>query len=97
MNSNGSYRRDSDGNVIITRLNEQMLQDIAKAGKGVYVNGIDDISKVTSLLEDLEKNDFDETVFNSFESRYQYPLVAALLCLLAEVTIFMRRKKKRKK
>ena len=97
MNSNGSYRRDSDGNVIITRLNEQMLRDIAKAGKGVYVNGIDDIGKVTSLLEDLEKNDFDETLFNSFESRYQYPLAAGLLCLLAEVTIFERRKKKRKK
>lgn len=93
---NGSYRRDSEGNVIITRLNEQMLRDIASAGKGVFVNGIDDIGKVTSLLEDLEKNDFDETLFNSFESRFQYPLAAALLCLLADVTIFARRKKNRK-
>ena len=31
------YRRDRDGNVIVTRLNEQMCQEIAKAGNGIYV------------------------------------------------------------
>ena len=96
INGKGSYRRDNDGNVVITRLNEQMLTDIAKAGKGVYVNGVGDIDKVTSLLEGLEKNEFDEAVFNSYESRYQYPLTAGLLCLLAEVLIFERRKVSRK-
>lgn len=95
MNSNGTFRRDNEGNVVITRLNEQMLKDIAEAGKGVYVNGIGDIDKVYSLLENLEKNDFDEAVFNSFESRFQYPLAAGLLCLLAEVIIFERKNKKR--
>ena len=95
MNGNGTYQRDNEGNVVITHLNEQMLRDIAKAGKGVYVNGGDDIEEVTSLLETLEKNDFDETVFSSYESRYQYPLAAGLLCLLAEVMIFERRKKKK--
>lgn len=91
---NGSFRRDSEGNVIITKLNEQMLKDIAEAGKGVYVNGNNGIDDITTLLEDLEKNDFDEAVFNTYESRYQYPLLAGLLCLLAEVIIFERRNKK---
>ena len=31
------YRRDKDGNVIVTRLNEQMCQEIAKAGNGMYI------------------------------------------------------------
>ena len=92
--NNGSFRRDREGNVIITKLNEEMLKDIAKAGKGVYVNGSNSIDDITALLEDLEKNEFDEAVFNSYKSRYQYPLVAGLLCLLAEVLIFERRNKK---
>ncbi len=88
------YRRDREGNVIITRLNEQMLREIAHAGKGVYVNGSGSVSDITNMLESLEKNDFDEAIFNSFESRYQYPLVAGLFLLLAEVFIFERRNKK---
>ena len=31
------YRRDREGNVIVTRLNEQMCQEIAQAGNGIYV------------------------------------------------------------
>ena len=31
------FRRDKDGNVVVTRLNEQMCQEIAKAGNGIYV------------------------------------------------------------
>ena len=95
INSSGTYRRDNEGNVVITRLNEQMLRDIAEAGKGVYVNGVGDIDEVTTLLENLEKNDFDEAVFNSFESGYPYPLAAGLVLLLTEVLIFERRNKKR--
>ena len=30
------YRRDREGNVIVTRLNEQMCQEIAQAGNGIY-------------------------------------------------------------
>ena len=32
-----NFRRDKDGNVIVTRLNEQMCQEIAKAGNGMYI------------------------------------------------------------
>lgn len=92
--NNGTYLRDHNGNIITTRLNEQMMKDISNAGKGAYVNGSNGIKDVTSLLESLEKNDFDEQIFNSFESRYQYPLAAGLLCLLIELLIFERRNKK---
>lgn len=91
---NGGLLRDNDGNIVVTQLNEKMLKEIAEAGKGVYVNGSNGIDDILNLLEKLEKNEFDESVFNSFESRYQYPLVAGLLCLLAEVFIFERRNKK---
>ena len=34
------YRRDREGNVIVTRLNEAMCQEIAKEGKGIYVRAV---------------------------------------------------------
>ena len=90
------YKRDREGNVIMTRLNEQMLRDIAEAGKGVYVRADNsgNLSEIKSMIENLEKKDFEEATFSAYESRYQYPLVAGLLCLLAEVLIFERRNKK---
>jgi Ca-activated chloride channel family protein len=91
------YKRDNSGNTVTTHLDEATLTAIAHAGKGIYVranninSGIQDIVK---LIEGLEKDSFGETLFSEYESRYQYPLAAALLCLIAELLIFERRNKK---
>ena len=92
-----NYKRNRDGSIIMSHLNEQMLRDIASAGNGVYVrasnagSGLGDIQKV---IESLEKEDYDEAVFSAYESQYMYPLTAGLLCLLAEVLVFERRNRK---
>lgn len=91
------YKRDRDGNVIMTHLNEQMLREVADAGKGVYVragNVNSGLSDIVNLVENLEKEEFGEAQFAAYESRYMYPLVAALLCFLAEVLLFERRNRK---
>ena len=33
-----NFRRDKDGNVVVTKLNEQMCQEVASAGNGVYMH-----------------------------------------------------------
>lgn len=43
------YRRDREGNVIVTRLNEAMCQEIAKDGKGIYVR-VDNSNSAQKLL-----------------------------------------------
>ncbi|MCR5444893.1 MAG: VWA domain-containing protein [Bacteroidales bacterium] len=94
--SNG-YKRDRDGNVIMTHLNEQMLREVADAGKGVYVragNVNSGLSDIVNLVENLDKEEFDEAQFAAYESKYMYPLVAALICLVAEVLLFERRNRK---
>ena len=88
-----NYKRDREGNVIMTHLNEQMLRDVASAGNGVYVHagnvnsGLDDI---VSLIQGLDKEEYGEAQVAAYESRYMYPLVAALVLLLAELLIFER-------
>ena len=81
----------------MTHLNEQMLRDIASAGDGVYVrasNAGSGLSDITKVIENLDKTDYDEAVFSAYESRYMYPLVAGLVCLVAELLLFERRNRK---
>ena len=91
------YKRDRSGNVVMTHLNEQMLRDIAAAGNGVYVHAAhagSNLGDITKLISNLDKEEYSEAVFASYESRYMYPLAAALLCFLAEIIIFERRNRK---
>lgn len=92
-----NYKRERGGSIIMTHLNEQMMRDIANAGNGVYVrassagSGLSDITKV---IENLEKDDYDEAIFTSYESQYMYPLAAGILCLVAELLVFERRNRR---
>lgn len=91
------YKRDNQGNTVTTHLDEATLTAIAHAGKGVYVraNNINSgVQEIVRLIENLEKENYGETMFSEYESRYQYPLAAALVCLLAELFVFERRNKK---
>ncbi len=92
-----SYKRDRGGSIIMTRLNEEMMRQIADAGNGVYVrasNAGSGIGEITNVIEGLEKEDYGEAVFSAYESRFQYPLTAAIVCLLASVLLFERRNRK---
>lgn len=88
------WRRDIDGNIVTTRLNEDMLREIAKAGNGIYANAdkgnaaIDDLVK---QLSKLESQKFGAAQFSSFKSQYQYPLAAGLLLIFLELFIFERK------
>lgn len=92
-----NYKRDRGGSIIMTRLNEQMLREVADAGNGVYVrasNAGSGLSEITNLIANLEKEEFGEAQFSAYESRFMYPLAAGLACLLAEVLLFERRNRK---
>lgn len=92
-----NYKRDHEGNVIMTHLNEQMLKEIASAGNGVYAranNAGSGLGDITSLIEALEKEELDETLFSTYESRFIYPLAAGILCLLAEIMFYERKNRK---
>jgi Ca-activated chloride channel family protein len=92
-----TYKRDRGGSIIMTHLNEQMLRQIADAGNGVYTRASaasGGLGEIVNLINSLEKEDYGEAQVSAFESRYQYPLVAALICLLAELMLFERSNRK---
>ena len=92
-----NYKRDANGSIIMSSLNEQMLREIADAGNGAYVRASSvstGLGDITRIIESLEKEDYGEAEIGAYESRYQYPLFAGLLCLLAELMLFERRNRK---
>lgn len=92
-----NYKRERGGSIVMTHLNETMLEQIASAGNGVYTRASSagsGLGEITGLINSLEKEEYGEAELSAFESRYQYPLWAGLICLLAELLIFERRNRK---
>ena len=88
------FRRDKDGNVIVTRLNEQMCQEIAKAGNGIYVR-VDNTNRAEKALNaeiaKLAKADVETQIFTEFDEQFQVLAWLALILLAAEVMLLNRR------
>ncbi len=90
------YKKDRQGSTIVTKLNESMLQQIASAGKGVYVRANNTRSGLRTVFEEinkLEKTEFESKMFSDYEDRFQYFLAVSLILLFIELLIFERKSK----
>jgi len=88
------YKKDASGITVITRLNEPMLQDIAKAGKGLFVranNSQSGVQEVFDQINKLEKAEYNEAFFSDYEDRFQVFVLAALILILCETLIASRK------
>ncbi|MFZ4456038.1 MAG: vWA domain-containing protein [Bacteroidales bacterium] len=90
----GNFRKDETGNVVITKLNEEMCQQIASAGKGIYVradntNGA--LKAIESELGKLKKSDVESTIYSEYNEQFQSIAWIVLLLLIAEFVILERK------
>ncbi|UJH90263.1 VWA domain-containing protein [Antarcticibacterium sp. 1MA-6-2] len=89
-----SYKKDQNGETVITRLNEETLSDIAAASKGEYINGnvtAEVTEKMTEFLQDLDKTQFDDRQFAEYQSQFQWFLGLAIILLLVDVFLLERK------
>jgi Ca-activated chloride channel homolog len=89
------YRKDPSGQVVISCLDERSLAEIASQTGGRYfrqTNSEDEIETLYSDISGLEKKEMESRLFQNLEDQFQYPLGAAVLCLLAGLWIGERRK-----
>jgi tetratricopeptide (TPR) repeat protein len=92
----GDYKRDGSGSIVLTKLDDSMLQQIAAATGGSYrraSSGGNEIDDIFRDLAALQKTEFGVKQITGFESRYQYPLAVAILLLMIELTLSERRGK----
>ena len=88
------FRRDRDGNVVVTRLNEQMCQEIAQAVDGIYVR-VDNSNAAQKVIAQeinkMAKADVETQVYTEFNEQFQAVAWIILLLLLAEMLILERK------
>jgi len=90
------FKKDRDGNTVITKLNEVMLQQIAAAGSGDYVranNTQAGLNKIFEKINALEESEIETRLFTDYDDQFQYFIGFGLLLLFLEFFIFDRRTK----
>jgi Ca-activated chloride channel family protein len=88
-------KRDLQGNVIISKLNEQELMDIASAAGGVYqqLNDADTVvDKIIGEINAMEQKTIRDNSLLNFRSFFQWFLALALVALAGELFISEKRK-----
>ncbi len=89
-----SYKKDSEGEVVITRLNEEILEDIADDGDGEYIDGSNTEEAVAEIKEELfqmDKIEFEAKQFAEYKDQFQWFLAAGLLLLFLDVFVLDRK------
>ncbi|MCK4569404.1 MAG: VWA domain-containing protein [Bacteroidales bacterium] len=90
------FKKDREGNIIITKLNEVMLQQIAAAGNGDYVranNTQAGLNKIFKKINALEKSEIETRMFTDYNDQFQYFIGFGLLLIFLEFFIFDRKTK----
>lgn len=97
------YKKDKDGNLVLTKLNEKTLKEIALQTGGVYIRYTNEQKTATDVLDQLEQLDktTDQKMkLYKYKNRYQIALIIALILLITSILITLRKvefKKKAKK
>ena len=93
------FRRDKEGNVIVTKLNEKMCQEIAAAGNGVYIR-IDNTNNAQRLLQrevdKLAKAEVETNIYSEYDEQFMVMAWIAFVLLLIEMLLMVKRNPKLK-
>ena len=94
----GELLKDKDGNIVVSRLDEKTLREIAQAGGGAYIHAGNEEFGLNPIINDIRKmedEEFSSTVFEEYDEQYMYFLGIALLLFVTEMLIGGRRSRRR--
>ena len=90
------YKKDREGETVITRLNEQTLQKIASDGDGEYIVG-NNTTKTVDYIEELllkaDKKEFETKQFSDFKDQFQWFIGFGILFLVLDALMFSKKTK----
>lgn len=88
------FRKDSNGTVVITKLNEGMAQEMAQVGKGIYVR-VDNTNvaqeTIINEVNKLTKTTVETKVYKEYDEQFQVFAWMILILLIAEFLITNKR------
>ncbi|MFH0921871.1 MAG: VWA domain-containing protein [Fibrobacterota bacterium] len=92
------YKKDRDGNTVLTTLNEETLESVADATGGRYFHstgGALELDRIYGEISRIEKKELKAEEFNRLQEQFMWPLALGLLLLAAEFFVPARRRKNR--
>ncbi|MGN1221376.1 MAG: VWA domain-containing protein [Candidatus Cryptobacteroides sp.] len=93
----GDLLRDKNGDIVVTRLDESILQEVASAGNGLYVragNSEFGLNPIIDNIRKMEDEQYSSIVFEEFDEQFMYFLGIALFFFVLEMLIGDRRPKR---
>lgn len=94
MPGSTQYITDNGGNVVVSKLNEQMCREIAAAGQGAYIyvdNSSSAKEKLSGYVDKLAKTEMESTVYSEYDEQFQAVALLALLLLVLDVLVVERK------
>ena len=86
----GTFKKDLSGNVVTTKLNEQIGKAIAQAGGGLYIH-VDQTNMAQSLLEGeiekMQKEDISQSMYSEYDEQFAAVAILLFIVLIAELCI----------
>ncbi len=95
---NGELLKDKDGNIVVSRLDENTLKQIAEEGHGAYVHAGNEEFGLNPIIDDIKKMEaekYNSIIFEDFDEQFMYFFGAALVLFVLEMLIGERRHKRR--
>ena len=91
-----SYKKDNNGEVVITKRNSEILKKIASSSGGEYIDGNiteETLESVKAKLDEIDKSEFETSQFVEYKQQFQIFILIALLFIIADIFIFQTKTK----
>jgi len=88
------FKKDQEGEVVISKLMPEQLQNIADLGKGTYLYGQQTDATVSSIkneLDQLDKTEFETKEFSDYKDQFQWFIVVALVFFMIDIFVLDRK------
>ena len=89
-----NYKKDKNGETVITKLNEETLQNIAQEANGAYINGKntnDVVESIRDILNKMDKKEFEAKQFADYKDQFQWFLAFGIFFLLIDIFLLERK------
>ena len=94
----GGYLKDNNGDMVVTRLDEDTLKKVAEAGGGAYVHAGDDefgLNPIIDSIRNMEGEELSSVVFEEYDEQYMYFFGISLFFFIIEMLVGSRRSRKK--
>jgi len=91
-----SFRKDRQGNVVITKLNEKILREITNAGNGSYIRATNNrlgLNMLFDQISSIEKKELETRIYSEYDEKFQYMIGLALILILFDFILLERKNK----